>query len=91
MSMEQVLGVVNDGRFDRLEGSGTPARLTAIQPQEAIPPEAREIDLRAYEGRAILVEGQDQGGWIYSAAIIDEAGPILTQVVKRAFVQEAAC
>jgi hypothetical protein len=53
--------------------------------QESVPPDAREIDLAEYEGRAIMVSGHDDGSWIYSASVIDEAGPILTAVVEQLF------
>jgi hypothetical protein len=57
--------------------------------QEAMPPEARELNLAEYEGQAIMVCGHDGGGWIYSAEIIDVAGPILTAVVQQVFGETA--
>ena len=36
-----------------------------------------------YEGRAIMVQGHDGGGWVYSAQVVDHAGPILTAVVAQ--------
>jgi hypothetical protein len=59
--------------------------LTRIQMQEARPPETEELNLTEYEGQAILVRGHDGGGWIYSAEVIDQAGPILTAVVQHVF------
>lgn len=85
---EQILGIVQDGRFRRLApepAMDLPVRLTAIKMYEAISPEAAELDLTDYEGRAIMIRGLDAGGWIYSAAVIDRAGPILTAVVQRLF------
>jgi hypothetical protein len=84
----QVLGIVRDAQFHRLPPDPSfdlPARLTRINVMEAVPPESREIDLSEYEGKAIMVAGHDQGGWIYSAEVIDEAGPILTAVVEKVF------
>jgi hypothetical protein len=82
----EVMGLVREGRFRLSVPSGRPqayARLTRIPPQAAEPPEGGEIDLSEYEGRAIMVRGYDQGAWIYSAEITDEAGPILSAVVER--------
>jgi hypothetical protein len=62
-----------------------PARLTQIAMQEARPPESDEINLTPYEGRAILVSGHDDGGWIYSAQVVDQAGPLLTLVTLKVF------
>lgn len=60
-------------------------RLTSIQMQEARPPEAGEIDLADHEGKVIMVQGHDGGRWIYSASVVDVAGPILTAVVNMVF------
>ena len=86
--VNETLGVVRDGRFHPVAAEGLPnlpVRLTAIRMQEAIAPEAGELDLSDYEGRAIMVRGLDAGGWVYSAAVVDHAGPILTAVVERVF------
>lgn len=64
-----------------------PIRLTGISMQESVPPESEELDLTEYEGKAIMVRGHSSGGWIYSAAVIDQAGPILTAVVQQMFGQ----
>jgi hypothetical protein len=83
---DQLLGIVEGGEFRPLPIlTGTPARLTRIAPQQAQSPESDEIDLRSYEGRALLVEGIDQGGWIYRAEILEVARPILTRVVQEVF------
>ena len=60
-------------------------RLASIQMQEARPPEAGELDLTEYERKVIMASGHDGGRWIYSASIIDVAGPILTAVVNEVF------
>ncbi len=84
---DQFLGIVENGNFRIL--SPTPslgsARLTGIPMQAAVSPEFEELDLTAYEGCAIMVCGHDGGGWIYSARIVDRAGPILTAVVLKLF------
>lgn len=85
MNGDTLLGIVEDGAFQRLSpGEGT-ARLTRMGMQEAMPPETEEILLDDYEGRALLVGGHDIGDWIYQAEIVEAAGPILTMVVKHLF------
>jgi hypothetical protein len=84
----EFLGLVQGGRFLPLVPGPdleSPVRLTSIQMQEAVSPESGELDLSRYEGRAIMVRGHDGGGWIYAAEVIDEAGPILTAVVREVF------
>ena len=84
---DQFLGIVQNGQFQVLgpkAGLDLPVRLTSIQMQTAVLPESGELDLRAYEGQAIMVEGH-ASGWIYSAQVIDQAGPILTAVVRHVF------
>lgn len=60
-------------------------RLTESPMQAGHGPEVREIDLSAYAGRAIMVSGNLSGGWIWSAHIVDEAGPMLSAVVLKVF------
>ena len=87
---DQFLGIVQNGAFQCLvphRPSGGSVRLTRIQMQEARPPESGELDLTEYEGQAIMVRGHDDGGWIYAAEVIDQAGPILTMVVQQVFGQ----
>jgi hypothetical protein len=89
----KVMGLVQNGRLrlsvpsGRLESS---VRLTRIAPQAAESPESAEIDLSEYEGVALMVTGDDQGAWIFSAEIIDKAGPILSAVVERLFGERPA-
>ena len=88
--MDEILGIVRDGMFYPVsdsEGgfSSFSLRLTGIQMQEAIAPEAEEIYVDEFEGRAIMIEGLDGGSWIYDVIIIDKAGPILSEVVKKVF------
>jgi N-acetylmuramoyl-L-alanine amidase len=69
--------------------------LTAIQIQEALPPERKEIDLSEYEGKVMEVNGYDSSGWIYSAKVVEEAGPVLSDFLKSVFckgtVREKRC
>ncbi len=58
--------------------------------QAAIPPGTQEIDLKKHESRAIMVRGRYGGGWIYSAEIIDLAGPILSALVQEVFNKDNA-
>ena len=87
---DRFLGTVQAEEFRILwpeQAAGGSVRLTSITMQAAQPPESREIDLIEYEGQAIMVRGHDGGKWIYSAEVIDQAGPILTTVVRHIFGQ----
>jgi len=53
--------------------------------QSAVAPEVQEISVKKHEGKAIMVEGRSSGGWIYSAELIDTAGPILSALVQKVF------
>jgi hypothetical protein len=82
------IGVVETGEFlifDPPNVAGKTARLTRIPIQASWPPESDEIDLAGYEGRAIMVCGREDSGWIYSAKIVDQAGPIITAIVRKVF------
>lgn len=82
------IGVVEKGKFYVLApGQRLPfsIRLTGIQMQEARPPETQEINLKEYEGKAIVVNGHDGGGWIYRAAVVDSGGLLVTLLVKQVF------
>lgn len=74
-----------DGALNRLADGGGTTRLTGISIQMSVPPQSQQCDLSEYEGRGVMVQGHDGGGWIYDAHVIDHAGPILTAVVKRVF------
>lgn len=84
---DQFLGIVQLGHFHMLTGAaaGEAVQLTGIQMQESVPPETKEVNLSEYEGSALMVSGHYGGGWIYSAHIVEAAGPILTAVVKQVF------
>ncbi len=50
---------------------------------------SHEIKLAEYEGKAIMATGvlPERKGWLYEANVIDQAGPILSEVVKETFSQ----
>jgi hypothetical protein len=81
---EKILGIVKEGLFRRLtpirDWSG--CRLTRIAPQAGQSPESAEIELAKYEGSAVMVTGDPQEFWIYSADVIEEAGPIVSVLVE---------
>lgn len=82
------LGVVQRGRFRPLaieRDTADSLRLTSVTVQAAQPPESGDLSLAAYEGSAIMVRGIDRGEWIYSAIVMEQAGPILTAVVRQVF------
>ncbi len=81
------IGIVRSTQFKVLSPKNSTgiARLTTIQMQESRSPESAELVLTDNEGQAIAVQGHDGGGWIYSANIIDTAGPIVTALVEAVF------
>jgi len=85
------LGVVEGGEFVVLmprQPLSSILRLTTIPMQAAQPPDSAEVDLTKYEGCAIVVLGRDGGGWVYSARVIDQAGPIFAAVLVQLFGDE---
>ena len=72
------------------QGALVSVDLTSIRPQEARSPETGKIDLREYEGKTIAVQGNAQGGCIYSASVIDMGGPVVTALAQHVFVQESS-
>jgi hypothetical protein len=90
---DEFLGIVQLGQFHLLtpnHAAGASVKITSIPMQAAQPPENGELDLTGYEGQVIMVRGHDGGGWIYSSEVIDQAGPILTAVVRRVFGQQGS-
>ena len=84
----QFLCVVKDGTIVILlpeSEAGNVVRLTEMPMQKAVAPEVQEISVKKHEGKAIMVEGRSSGGWIYSAELIETAGPILSALVQKAF------
>ncbi|MGK7929556.1 MAG: hypothetical protein AB4290_30665 [Spirulina sp.] len=85
---EHFLGIVQNGGFLILTtpfSGGHKVMLTAISMQAAERPEGRKLDLREYEGSAIMVKGHASGQWIYSAEVVEKASLILTELVKHLF------
>ena len=81
----EIIGVVKNGTFI-VADLKEPRKLTGTHVVEAITPEAKQIDITEYEGKAILVSyEQIDDEWIWAAAITDIADPILTKVIKKVF------
>ncbi len=90
--MDKFLGVVQDGRFSILmpRSQCCTVKLTRIARPASIAEElvsSHAIDLAEYEGKAVMVTGvlPEHRGWLYEANVIDQAGPVLTEVVKELF------
>ncbi|MBN1236090.1 MAG: hypothetical protein JW999_08595 [Methanotrichaceae archaeon] len=90
--MEKFLGYVQDGRFSILmpRPQCCTVKLTRISKPASIAEEltaSHEISLAEYEGRAIMVTGvlPEHKGWLYEANVIDQVGPIMSEVVKEIF------
>jgi len=90
--MDKFLGIVQDGRFSILmpRPQCCTVKLTRIAKPASISAElvaSHEVNLAEYEGKALLVSGvlPERKGWLYEANVIDQAGPILTEVVKELF------
>ena len=85
---EIIIGLVKNSKFFPISpesGISDPALLTEIRTMESVSPENRQLNLIEYEGKAIAVQGHNQGGVIYESSIIDVAGPIVTALVQKAF------
>jgi hypothetical protein len=92
--MDKFLGIVQNGRFSILmpRPQCCTVKLTRIARPASIADElvaTHEINLAEYDGKAIMVSGvlPERRGWLYEANVIDQAGPILTEVVKETFGQ----
>jgi hypothetical protein len=84
----ELLGLVQGGELFVIApaaSAGGTARLTQVSMVEAGGPESREIDLQPYEGFTLVVRGHDGGGWIYETEVVEQGGPLLTAIVKRAY------
>jgi len=91
MNISTFLGIVRKGFFSVLASDHDVTgsyKLTSITMKAEQPPESGEITLADYEGKAIIVLGVENGGWIYSATVVEQAGLILTAVVQQAFASE---
>ena len=85
----RLLGCVENGQFRILAPSafpGSTARPTEMQMQEARAPESAELDLAPHDGRCIVLQGRDGGGWIYSAHVVQPVdGALVFWLLQRAF------
>lgn len=82
------LGIVDVGKFQLLlptTKGGSYRRLTTLPRQTNQPPQLHELDLSEHEGQTLMVKGEEGGEWLWSAEIIDEAGPILTAIVQKLY------
>ncbi|MGW8959983.1 hypothetical protein [Paenibacillus sp. NPDC055715] len=73
MIENQYKGIVENGEFhirQREPIECNTVRLTRISMQAAQTPESAQIDLSSYEGQTIMVRGEENGCWIYSAELI---------------------
>ena len=88
---DTIIGILENGKFRRLwpkpASKEDKTRLTSIQPMQAISPENGELNLSEHEGKIIAVRGDDQGGWVYSAQVIDTGGVIAKTLASEAFAK----
>ncbi len=85
---DHFLGIVQNGEFLILTtpfSGGHKVMLTSIPMQAAENPENNKLDLKEYEGAAIMVKGHASGKWIYSAEVVEKGSLILTELVKHLF------
>ena len=82
---ETYIGFVQMNSFKVLspETESASVRLTTIPVQAAQTPESAKIKLEEFEGSVIAVQGDLSGDWIFSANVIDTAGPIVTALVRK--------
>jgi hypothetical protein len=82
---ETYIGLVEMDRFKVLspKTDSDSVRLTTVQVQAAQTPESAEVSLEKFESNAIAVQGILSGDWIFSANVIDTAGPIVTALVRK--------
>jgi hypothetical protein len=88
---EQFFGMVKNGEFyvfapQQLEG--TTVKLTRNMMEDSTNPESGIIDLKDFEGKIIEVSGYDGGKWLYSANVDEEAGPVLSNFLKKVFLKD---
>jgi len=83
---DQHLGLVKEGKFMLLTPESYKGKVVSVtEDSMVVGRQIQEIDLGEYEGTAIMIEGEYRGDWIYAAHIIDQAGPILTALVQKAY------
>ncbi len=89
--IEQIFGMVRNGDyyvFAPQHMEGKTVKLTTHGMQDAQPPESGQIDLSEYEGKIIEVSGDDSGNWIYSARVVEEAGPVRSDFLRKVFLKD---
>ncbi|MBU0945702.1 MAG: hypothetical protein KJ804_05255 [Proteobacteria bacterium] len=82
------IGIVKNGLFELLFPKPeyiTLVRLTTTGVQDSVPPENGELNLVEYEKAVVAVKGHANGGWIYSASVVDTGEPIVTALVENVF------
>jgi hypothetical protein len=84
-SSEIYIGLVEMDRFKVLspKTDSCSVRLATIQVQAAQTPESAEVNLKKFESSAIAVHGVLSSDWIFSANVIDTAGPIVTALIRK--------
>lgn len=85
-NVDQILGLVKEGQFEIIfpeSESGTNVKLT--EDFMGVGRDIKELNLKEYEGKVVMTKGYYSGDWIYSAEIIDQAGPILSLLIKKVF------
>lgn len=88
MTNEEYISIVKDGAFVALSPesvAGIRLRLTRAAMQVSFPQEHEELDLTEYEGKAIMIRGHGGGEWVRSTEVVDVAGPIFTETVRKLF------
>jgi N-acetylmuramoyl-L-alanine amidase len=85
---EQFFGKVEKGSYlifapERLKG--VVVSLTTVPPKGKQAPELNTINLSEYEGKIIEVNGINLDAWIYSATVVEEAGPVLSDFLMNVF------
>jgi hypothetical protein len=78
----QTVGMVSKGKFFPLEKKNS-VGVTEIAMVEAASPTPMNLD--QYEGKVIMISGQDGGDTIYNAKIMDVANPILSVIAMKVF------
>ncbi|MBM3188157.1 MAG: hypothetical protein FJZ90_05480 [Chloroflexi bacterium] len=83
----RLIGLAANGQFVRLGtdlGDRTPG-LTRMPMQAARAPESEQLYLDDFDGRVVIVEGRDSGGWIYSAQVVVVFGPFASMLIRHAY------
>jgi hypothetical protein len=65
--------------------SGIRPKFTAINQQDAVPPESGQLPAKAFENRTVFLTGQGtptDGGWIYSTRVISVLESPLDSIKK---------